>query len=74
MTEYEASCLGKTRFLNRRTAKHRANAIRRTGGPALRAYECKRYCGLWHLGHHPGHATYLRGGPNNPTPVQEYTP
>lgn len=27
-----------------------------------------------HLGHHPGHATYLRGGSNNPTPVQEYTP
>ncbi|MFB8122066.1 HNH endonuclease signature motif containing protein [Streptomyces bacillaris] len=22
----------------------------------------------------PGHATYLRGGPNNPTPVQEHTP
>ncbi|MFF7631396.1 hypothetical protein [Streptomyces cyaneofuscatus] len=73
MTEYEASCLGKTRFLNRRTAKHRANAIRRNGGPALRAYHC-RFCGLHHLGHHRGHATYLRGGPNNPTPVQELTP
>ncbi|MFF8250120.1 hypothetical protein [Streptomyces griseus] len=29
---------------------------------------------LIQIGHRPGHATYLRGGPNNPTPVQEYTP
>ncbi|MEU8740547.1 hypothetical protein [Streptomyces halstedii] len=73
MTEYEVSCLRKTRFLTRRAAKHRANAIRRTGGPALRAYQCD-YFAHWHLGHRPGHATYLRGGPNNPTPVQELTP
>lgn len=72
MTEYEISCLGKTRFLTRRAAKHRANAIRRTGGPTFRTYHCE-YCGLHHLGHRPGAATYLRNTINGPIPLQEYT-
>lgn len=66
MTEEEVACLGKTRFLTRRAAKRRANQIRRTGGPKFRAYTCD-FCGLVHLGHRPGHATYMRGG----TPLQE---
>ncbi|MFD7868010.1 hypothetical protein [Streptomyces sp. NPDC059783] len=74
MTEYEISCLGKARFFTRRAAKHRANAIRRTGGPAFRAYHCTQWCGLWHLGHRPGAATYLRNTINGPIPVQEYSP
>lgn len=60
MTEYEISCLGKARFSTRATARRRARQIRRTGGPKLRPYEC-RFCGLTHLGHRPGHATYMRG-------------
>lgn len=73
MTEYEVSCLGKTRFLTRRAAKKRANAIRGTGGPAFRAYPCD-YCGLHHLGHRAGQATYLRTTPHGPIPIQELTP
>jgi hypothetical protein len=68
VTEEEVSCLGKTRFYTRRAAKRRANQIRREGGPAFRPYPC-RYCGLHHVGHRPGHATYMRGG----TPLQELT-
>lgn len=68
MTEYEIACQGKSRFPTRKTAKKRANEIRRTGGPAMRAYPC-HFCGLYHLGHRPGHATYLRRGqPLEPTP------
>lgn len=66
MTEYETSCLGKTRFTTRRDAKRAASRIRRTGGPHFRIYTCP-YCGLHHVGHRPGHATYLRHG-------QDYTP
>jgi hypothetical protein len=68
MTEYEVACLGKTRFDTRRAAKRRANQIRREGGPAFRPYPCG-FCGLWHLGHRAGHATYLRNG----QPLQELT-
>ncbi|WP_406163947.1 hypothetical protein OG298_45295 (plasmid) [Streptomyces sp. NBC_01005] len=71
MTEYEIACLGKTRFTTRRFAKAAANRIRRNGGPALRPYECG-YWDHWHLGHRPGHATYLRDTPRGPIPVQEY--
>jgi hypothetical protein len=68
MTEEETACQGKTRFFTRRAAKKRANQIRRNGGPAMRAYPCN-FCGLIHLGHRPGHATYLRHGqPLEPTP------
>lgn len=67
MTEEEISCTGKTRFLTRAAARTRSRQIRRIGGPRLRPYEC-RYCGLIHLGHKPGHATYLRHGqPLEPT-------
>jgi hypothetical protein len=69
VTEEEIACLGKTRFLTRRQAKRRANQIRRTGGPAMRAYPCK-FCAGAHLGHRPGYATYLRRG----QPLQETTP
>ncbi|MEV3996672.1 hypothetical protein AB0K62_13480 [Streptomyces halstedii] len=62
MTEYEVSCLRKTRFLTRRT-----------GGPALRAYHCTKWCGLWHLGHRPGTATYTRTTPQGPIHIQELT-
>jgi hypothetical protein len=68
VTEYEIACKGKSRFPTRRAAKKRANQIRRHGGPALRAYTC-HFCGQAHLGHPPGHATYLRHGqPLEPTP------
>lgn len=68
MTEYEIACQGKSRFPNRRAAKSRSNQIRREGGPAMRPYHCTKFCGLWHLGHRPGHATYLRRGqPLEPT-------
>lgn len=68
MTEYEIACLGKTRFRARRAAKRRANQIRREGGPAMRPYLCD-FCHLFHVGHRPGHATYLRRG----QPLQETT-
>lgn len=61
MTEYEVACLGKSRFYNRATARRRARQIRRQGGPRLRPY-ARPFCGLHHLGHRPGHATYLRHG------------
>lgn len=61
MTEYEIACLGKTRFPTRAAARRRSRQIRREGGTRLRPYECN-YCGLHHLGHKPGHATYLRKG------------
>lgn len=61
MTEYEVACLGKARFYDRPTARRRARQIRRQGGPHLRPYACA-FCGLTHLGHRPGHATYLRHG------------
>ena len=32
----------------------------------MRAYDCK-FCHYFHLGHKPGHATYLRNG----QPIQE---
>jgi hypothetical protein len=73
VTEYEISCLDKVRFHCRRHAKRTSSRIRRTGGPNLRPYPC-RYCGYWHLGHRPGHATYLRTCRNGPVPVQELTP
>jgi hypothetical protein len=68
VTEYEVACLGKTRFNDRPTARRRARQIRRQGGPRLRPYACE-FCGLHHLGHRPGHATYLRHG----QPIQETT-
>jgi hypothetical protein len=61
MTEEEATCLGKSRFYTRKAAKQRANQIRRHTGNRMRPYTCP-FCGLIHLGHRPGHATYLRGG------------
>lgn len=66
MSEYDIACHGKTRFITRRAAKHAASRIRRTGGPHFRIYACQ-YCGLHHVGHAPGHATYLRHG-------QDHTP
>lgn len=71
MTEEEVACHGRARFFNLATARRRARQIRRTGGPRLRPYEC-RYCGLHHLGHPPGKATYLRRGRYGPIPLQEY--
>lgn len=71
MTEEEVACLGKARFLTRAAARRRARQIRRTGGPHLRPYNCD-FCGLAHLGHRPGHATYLRNGHHGPIPAQEY--
>ncbi|MFF6931553.1 hypothetical protein [Streptomyces californicus] len=71
MTEYEASCLGKHRFPSRRTARRRARQIRGEGGPRFHTYRC-RYCHGVHVGHAPGHATYLRTGPHGPTHIQEY--
>lgn len=68
MTEEEVSCTGKARFHTRALARRRARQIRRQGGPRFRIYEC-RYCGLHHLGHPPGHATYRRHTqPLEPTP------
>jgi hypothetical protein len=68
VTEYETACLGKSRFPTRRAAKKRANQIRREGGPAMRAYRCDFFA-HFHLGHRPGHATYLRHG----QPLKETT-
>ena len=68
MTEEEVACLGKSRFYTRSIARRRARQIRREGGPRLRPYACD-FCGLHHLGHRPGHATYLRQG----QPLQETT-
>jgi hypothetical protein len=61
VTEYEITCLGKTRFPTRADARRRSRQIRRTGGPRLRPYQCP-FCRLHHLGHKPGHATYMRAG------------
>lgn len=68
MTEYEVACLGKVRFPNRRTAKHRSSQLRREGKAHMRPYAC-HFCGQHHLGNLPGHATYLRRG----IPLQELT-
>lgn len=68
MTEYEVACLGKTRFDTRRAAKRRANQIRRNGGDPMRPYPC-HFGSHFHIGHRPGHATYLRRG----QPTQETT-
>jgi hypothetical protein len=68
MTEEQVACTGKTRFPTRAEARRRARQIRREGGPRLHPYPC-RYCGLHHLGHRPGHATYMRRG----IPIQELT-
>lgn len=68
MTEEQIACTGKARFLNRAEARRRARQIRRIGGPRLRPYDC-HFCGLAHLGHKPGHATYMRGG----TPLKDLT-
>lgn len=70
MTEEEVSCWGKTCFPYRRPAKWTSSRIRRTGGPNLRPYPC-RFCDYWHLGHRPGHATYLRRTHNGPVYLQE---
>jgi hypothetical protein len=72
VSEYEIACLGKTRFTTRRRAKAAASRIRRTGGPAFRTYPCD-YCGLFHVGHRPGSATYLRDTPHGPVHIQELT-
>jgi hypothetical protein len=61
VTEEQIACLGKARFYDRPTARRRARQIRREGGPRLRPYACV-FCGLHHLGHKPGHATYKRHG------------
>lgn len=70
MTEYEASCLGKTRFPSRRTARRRARQIRGEGGPRFHTYRC-RYCLGTHLGHAVGHASYLRDSYHGPIHVKE---
>lgn len=71
MTEYEIACLGKTCFTSRSTGRRRARQIRGEGGPDLRTYRCPFCLGV-HVGHAPGHATYLRAGRHGPIPVQEY--
>lgn len=71
MTEYEISCLGKTAFPSRRAARRRARQIRGEGGPDFRTYRCP-FCLHTHLGHTPGHASYLRAGRNGPIHIQEY--
>lgn len=72
MTEYEASCLGKTRFPSRAAARLRRRQIRGTGGPRFRTYRC-RYCRGVHLGHAPGQATYLRRTPRGVIHLKELT-
>ena len=71
MNGYLSGCHGKARFSTRAIARRTARRIRRNGGPRLLPYEC-RYCGLHHIGHLPGNATYLRRGRYGPIPVQEY--
>jgi hypothetical protein len=61
VTEEEATCTGKKRFFSRKAAKQRANQIRRHTGNRMHAYQCP-FCQLFHLGHRPGHATYIRRG------------
>lgn len=68
MTEEETACTGKAPFPTRKAAKQRANQIRRHTGNRMRAYQCP-YCLAYHLGHRPGHATYLRNG----HPIKEPT-
>ncbi|TXS68890.1 hypothetical protein [Streptomyces sp. sk2.1] len=70
MTEYEIACLGKTRFPSRRSARRKTRQIRGEGGPDFRTYRCQ-YCLAVHIGHRPGHATYLRMTPHGPRPIQE---
>ncbi|MCA1224038.1 hypothetical protein [Streptomyces sp. 8L] len=70
MSEYDVACHLKQRYRDRRSAKHRANQIRTTGGDALKPYQCK-FCLQWHLGHRPGEATYLRRSINGPIPIKE---
>lgn len=71
MNDFEVSCLGKAAFPSRRAARRRARQIRGEGGPRLHAYRC-RWCSGTHLGHAPGHATYLRTGPHGPIHLTEY--
>lgn len=73
MNDYQVSCLGKTRFLNRAAARRRASQIRREGGPHFRSYQC-RHCHLWHVGNLPGHASHLRTTPQGVIHVKELTP
>ncbi|MEU1327174.1 hypothetical protein [Streptomyces microflavus] len=73
MTEYEASCLGKTCFPSRRRARRRARQIRGQGGPRFHTYRC-RYCAGTHLGHAAGDASYLRDSYHGPIHVKELTP
>ena len=70
MTEEQIACGWKARYTRRKYAKDTSSYIRRNGGPNLRPYRC-RFCGCWHLGHRPGHATYLRRSRNGPIPLQE---
>ncbi|WP_093803945.1 hypothetical protein [Streptomyces sp. Wb2n-11] len=72
MTEYEVSCLGKTRFPSRRAARRRRRQIRGEGGPNFRTYRC-RYCLRVHMGHRTGEATYVRTTPHGVIPIQELT-
>lgn len=71
MSEYEIACHGKLRFRSRADAKHRANEIRTTGGPAFKVYQCPIWASHWHLGHRPGQATYLRRSIHGPITIQE---
>lgn len=72
MNDYQISCYGKTRFPDRKTAKKRATQIRKTGHnkARLHPYPCD-YGDHWHLGHRPGHATYLRDTPSGPAPLHQ---
>lgn len=72
MNDYQASCLGKTRFLTRAEAKRRASQIRREGGPHFRSYRC-RHCALYHVGNLAGHASHLRTTSQGVVHVQELT-
>lgn len=72
MNDFEVSCLGKTVFPSRRAGRRRAKQIRGAGGPDMRAYRCW-HCRDVHIGHPPGHATYLRNTPTGPIHLQELT-
>ncbi|MFD7980272.1 hypothetical protein [Streptomyces sp. NPDC059071] len=72
MTEEQATCTGKARYLERAHAKHAASRIRRTGANHLRPYRCP-FCQCWHLGHLPGHATHLRKTIHGPVHVEDLT-
>lgn len=61
MDARDIACTTKRVYPSKAQAKKKLKELRRAGDRTLMIYQCW-YCDLFHIGHPPGHQTYMRPG------------